>query len=313
MERAMAAVLLGILIALSFNARAVPVNGTALLHARMAQRTTRTRTLPAPVSFREDKNRGLLVTAWINGRGPFNAAIDTGAGITIVSEHLSRAAGLQETKGRSMVLAGLSGREVTAKYARLEQIAIGDPGNMLPASVQAAVAPTLPAGVDLVLDPTDSYGIFGYTIDFPNHTIQAFDPGRDAVRPNRPPSGGAVVLWLRDGQSDRPFVRLGDGRLALIDTGSNLGLAMSQAAAKRGERQETARDLGGGVFGSTRVGRSNVSIGALALNGVPTDILTGVEDESLVLLGRGALYPFRIRFDPLHRLIEIAPAMQDRN
>ena len=45
--------------------------------------------LPSPVSFRES-GRGLIVRAWVNGAGPFDFALDTGAGATILS---SRAAG----------------------------------------------------------------------------------------------------------------------------------------------------------------------------------------------------------------------------
>src|ERR1051325_5517669 len=41
--------------------------------------------LPSPVSFREAEGRGLLVRTWVNGAGPFNFAIDTGAGATILS------------------------------------------------------------------------------------------------------------------------------------------------------------------------------------------------------------------------------------
>jgi len=42
-------------------------------------------TVPQPIRFREDRDRGLLVEAWINGSGPYVFAIDTGAGTSIVS------------------------------------------------------------------------------------------------------------------------------------------------------------------------------------------------------------------------------------
>jgi hypothetical protein len=50
-----------------------------------------------------------------------------------------------------------------------------------------------------------------------------------------------------------------------------------------------------------------VSIGSLVLEKVPTDILIGAHEGAPVIIGRDALYPFRLTFDPASRLIEIAP------
>ncbi|MGH9882126.1 MAG: retropepsin-like aspartic protease [Pyrinomonadaceae bacterium] len=313
-------ILPGVFFALTIGSWAVPNAGAAhsAFHSQNSKAprnlNSSTLSLPAPVRFREEKDRGLLVRAWINDRGPFTVAVDTGAGLTIVSDSLARQAGLNVTQGRPTVLTGLSGREVTARHAVINRIALGDPGNVMPARIQTAIAATLPSGIDVVLDPTDTYAPFGYSIDLPNGRIAAFDPKSDGLNPHQPPPDGAVVPWLRNGQSNRPFVRLGDGRLALVDTGSNLGLAISAILVgnRSDARTGSSRDLGGGTFRSTRVAPSTVTIGALVLNGVPTDILSGVETAAPVILGRDALYPFKISFDPLRRLIEIAPSMQDR-
>jgi hypothetical protein len=56
-----------------------------------------------------------------------------------------------------------------------------------------------------------------------------------------------------------------------------------------------------------------VAIGALVLRGVPTDILSGIEKDAPTILGRDALYPFRISFDPTRRLIKIVPSLHDNN
>ncbi len=50
-----------------------------------------------------------------------------------------------------------------------------------------------------------------------------------------------------------------------------------------------------------------VFVGSLALRKVPTDLLSGASTASPILLGRDALRPFRLTFDPLNRLIEFAP------
>ena len=109
--------------------------------------------------------------------------------------------------------------------------------------------------------------------------------------------------------SRRPFVRLEDGRLVLLDTGSAFGLAISTpSAAADGHAARRTIDIGGGSISSRRVEPTNVSIGALTLRSVPTDILSGAEKGAPALLGRDALYPFKMVFDPVHKLIAISPS-----
>jgi hypothetical protein len=58
---------------------------------------------------------------------------------------------------------------------------------------------------------------------------------------------------------------------------------------------------------------TTIAIGALTLRNIPTDMINGAEADAPVLLGLTALRPFRIAFDPLHRLIEIAPVDMRRS
>jgi hypothetical protein len=122
------------------------------------------------------------------------------------------------------------------------------------------------------------------------------------------------VRWVREAGSHRPFVRFEDGRLALVDTGSGFGLALNEvryATGSNHRRGDTIHDLGGGAIQSRRVAPQRVSIGTLVLNGVPTDVLTGVAPGTPIILGRRALFPFRITFDPVSRLIAFEPAERD--
>ena len=82
-----------------------------------------------------------------------------------------------------------------------------------------------------------------------------------------------------------------------------LGAAL---AAITGEPPHTI-DLGGGRIQSREVAPQRVEIGALVLNGVPTDVLTGVAPGTPILLGRRALFPFKLTFDPVARLISFEP------
>jgi hypothetical protein len=105
---------------------------------------------------------------------------------------------------------------------------------------------------------------------------------------------------------------LDNGDRALIDTGSSLGLAIrdpnaasrSDASGARGRRRRKNRH--------SPVSTSTIAIGSLMLRRIPTDLVSGAEADAPVLLGLTALRPFRLRFDPLHRLIEIGPIAVSR-
>jgi hypothetical protein len=106
---------------------------------------------------------------------------------------------------------------------------------------------------------------------------------------------------------------LAEGRRALLDTGSGFGLAVDEAAARAlgilqtEGRGRGARDLGGGEVHARRVRAATVSVGGLVLRGVPTDLLVRAEKGAPVILGRDALRPFRLTFDPVNRLIMLDP------
>ena len=321
MKRAIGVVLSGVLIALGIGSWAVPqtgaahspVPGTSVSARSAVLQQANTRQLPATVWFRDSEDRGLLADVWINGHGPYRFAIDTGAGITVVSQALATAAGLKPVKGRTRVLAGLSGTEVIAGESSVNKIALGNPNNVLPAKIRTVIVQTTPSGLDGILDPGDAYAPLGYTIDLPQRQIRAFDPRVEGLSVRRQPADGTVVPWLRDGNTNRPFVRLSDGRLALIDTGSTFGLAATSPRAVAQHERRSSRDIGGGAIRSIRVQPTTVSIGSLELRDVPTDVLDGVEKGAPTILGRDALYPFRISFDPAQRLIEFVPSVQDKN
>ncbi len=298
---------------------AVPSVGTAPFIAGAASPpgtvARRTGPLPQPARFRMNKDRGLLLSTWINGRGPYVFALDTGAGLNVITQRVVSELQLTTRSVRATVLGGLTAARTTAnREAVINQLALGDQGNVLPATNTAVVVGSLAPGVDGIIDPTDAYSPFGFAIDLPNQRIEAVDTSTDGLRRGKLAAEGAIVPWLRFGGSARPFVRLGDGRLALVDTGSGFGLAVNERNAVivgTGNNNRTtaaARDIAGGTIRSRRVSPTTISIGDLVLRRVPTDILFGVEDDAPVILGRDVLYPFRITFDPRNRLIQFVNA-----
>ena len=271
--------------------------------------------LPSAARFREVEGRGLLVKVWINNSGPYSFAIDTGAGATIISRRVAAESRVALAGAHAVNLSGLSGVQgAEGREAAPGSLAIGVRENLLPGKGLAIVTDALPPDLDGVLDPTESYWPLGYTIDLPNDTISAFDPRTNPLRGLAEPPGGAIVQWIFDGTSRRPFVSLDTGRRALLDTGSGFGLAVSEQAARsfgiasgRGREREGVTDLGRGRVQARRVEPVTIQIGSLVLRRIPTDLLTGAANGAPILLGRDALRPFEISFDPLSRLIRLRP------
>lgn len=266
------------------------------------------RTLPQPITFREVKERGLLVRVWINDSGPYTFAVDTGAGVTLIAGRVAATAGATPF-GSQVSLGGLSGvSQSKGSSTLIRTLALGDRGNFLRPNQKAIIIDNLPRDLDGVLDPTEAFLPFGYSIDLPNRELTAFNPNQHPLNISDAPAGGTVVRWLGNGANRGPFVKLGDGRIALLDTGSGFGLAISRTEVNGDRRGKPGvHDIGGGQVTSERVSPTTISIGSLTLRKVPTDLLAGVEKDAPILLGRDALYPFRLTFDPVQRLIEIAP------
>lgn len=282
---------------------AVPIMGTA--HQFLRRESV--------IRLRDDKDHGLLVNGWINEAGPFVFVIDTGAGASLVSRRVVNEARLQVSKSRTTLVGGLSTAPISSNQeAQLVDLALGQPDNQAPRRVVAAVVESLPRAIDGVLDPIEIFPS-GYSVDLPNRELREFS---QRLNVNNQPREGAVVRWVRESGSHRPFVKLGDGSLALIDTGSAFGLALNEnqvvsRTSHRDERSRTSHDLGGGRVQSRRISPQTVNIGALVLNGVPTDVLSGVAPGTPIILGRRALFPFKITFDPASRLIAFEPTERD--
>jgi hypothetical protein len=287
---------------------AVSITGAAHQRIMRERRTLPTSAL-SPIGLREDRGRGLLVDAWIEGAGPFSLVLDTGAGVTIISDKVVQRATLHPTKSARPIEGGLSSTSISSNQeARISKLALGNRDNTVSSSVVAAVVQSLPGSIDGILDPTQVFGSLSYSIDLPRQQLVVFDSGTRNLKSITSSTEGCVVPWIKVGGSHRPFVRLDSGQLALIDTGSGFGLAFSDNSSQRGAKQgsqNSIHDLGGGRVETTRVEAKSVSIGSLVLRNVPTDLIRGAAPGTPVIIGRRALHPFKLTFDPVARLIAI--------
>ena len=312
MSKAKLAIALSTLSVVATIAWAIPGKGIAHQRAQRAEASRVISTTIAPIRLRDEQDRGLLATGWINGKGPFVFAIDTGAGVSLISRNVAAQAKLGVTRSRRPLVGGLSTAPISStEETTVAGIALGKPDNRIPGSFNAAVVANLPGSIDGVLDPTDVFEPFGYSVDLPNKQLWVFDSSGPRLRLTDVPPEGAVVRWVREPGSHRPFVKFEDGRMALLDTGSSFGLALNSGKYVGNARAHTTHDLGGGRVQSYQVEPQKVSIGSLVLNGVPTDVLTGVAPGTPIILGRRALFPFRITFDPAARLISFEPTERE--
>src|SRR5215213_4746746 len=192
------------------NIWAASFDGAAHLSARPNRMTIVQGGLPRAVRFREEEGLGLLVRAWVNGRGPYTFAIDTGAGGSLLSRRVAVEAGVRETGGPPVMIGGLSGAgRVAGHNAVVRSLALGDAQNVLQSNGQFVITERLAPGVDGVLDPAEAYGSLGFEIDLARGQMTAFDPRQTPLKraENLPPDG-TIVPWLTDGQGRRPFVML---------------------------------------------------------------------------------------------------------
>ena len=119
--------------------------------------------LPHPAKFRVEQETGLLVRVWLDGKGPFVFAIDTGAGLNVITEEVARSSGLQIRTVRPLVMGVLSSARISSnREAVIAQMALGEVDNSLPSQKTAIIVPALAPGIDGILDPTDSYSPLGY-------------------------------------------------------------------------------------------------------------------------------------------------------
>jgi predicted aspartyl protease len=258
----------------------------------------------APIKLREDR-RGLIVDAWINNAGPFTLALDTGAGTSIITNALVQRAGLRVQRSKVPLRGGLSSTPIQSNQeATFNGLALGFENNRMSATVTAAVVQTLPASIDGILDPTQIFGTRAYSVDFQRRELLVLE-SKYLSSSTTLNGEGTVVKWISENGGHRPFVRLADGRLALIDTGSSFGLAFSDNRAVKGLNPKAVRDLGGGAVQVREVQAQTVAIGSLVLRNIPTEVLINSAPGTPVILGRRALNPFKVTFDRSSNLIAI--------
>src|SRR5918994_2200102 len=132
--------------ALAAMAWAVPFAGAAhFLGSRAIANVNASVVRPAPARFRVERERGLLLRVWINGGGPYVFAVDTGAGMNVISQRAVTAAGFRTRLVPKTIIGGLSNaRSSSNRAAIIDRIALDERANTLPSKQTALIVNNLP-------------------------------------------------------------------------------------------------------------------------------------------------------------------------
>jgi len=185
---------------------------------------------PAPIHFLISLNL-LFANVMVNGKGPYEFAIDTGATQTVVSEKLAKEAGLDLIT--STVVFGIGGSgKVETKLYKMKELSIGD--------VEVKNTPVGTFNDPLVAQLAD--GILGTSIlsDFiitVNYPAGQLELSRK--RAATPASAEVVPIWFFSNLLLLPLEVNGKKGNFVVDTGAVTTVLSHSMAAQLGVRENT--------------------------------------------------------------------------
>ena len=195
---------------------------------------------PAPIQFRKMINL-IFADVMVNGQGPFNLAIDTGASQFVLSERVAQRLGLKPIAKTVMLGAGGAGKVESPVY-KVDEIGIGDVKiKNLPAG--AFNDPLLSQVTDGIIG-TSLLADFITTINYPESRIELS---------HRAPAGDSIPVWCFANLLLMPFDVNGQRGNLVVDTGAAATIVSHTMANALGINENTPgakMDIGlGGVGG----------------------------------------------------------------
>ena len=185
---------------------------------------------PAPIRFRESLNL-IFTSVMINGKGPFEFAIDTGATQTVISEKLAATLGLPPIT--STVVFGIGGvGRVETKIYRMQELTAGDV-KVKNTPVGTFNDPLISQFADGILG-TSIFSDFIVTVDYPANQLLL------SRKRSAPPSGAEVLpVWFFSNLLLLPLDVNGKRGNFIIDTGAVTTVLSHSMAAQLGVNENT--------------------------------------------------------------------------
>src|SRR6185437_12163135 len=117
----------------------------------------------------------------------------------LINRNVVEQARLQVTRSRRRLVGGLSTAPIASdQETRISGLALAQRDNNVPGSFSAAVVANLPGSIDGVLDPTEVFRPYGYSIDIPHRELRVLDTATQRLHVTDVPKDGAVVRWVRE-------------------------------------------------------------------------------------------------------------------
>ena len=185
---------------------------------------------PAPIRFRQSLNL-IFASVMINGQGPFEFAIDTGATQTVVSEKLAEKLGLKPIT--TTVVFGIGGvGKVETKIYRMDELTAGDV-NVKNTPVGTFNDPLISQFADGILG-TSIFSDFFVTVDYPADQLLL------SKRRTPTPAGAEVLpVWFFSNLLLLPVDVNGKRGNFIIDTGAVTTVLSHSMAAQLGVNENT--------------------------------------------------------------------------
>lgn len=245
-----------------------------------------------------------LVQITIDGKGPFNFVLDTGATHTAISQRLARELAKDVTPVEGTVRGVDGAADQNLGLVTLDRVAAGEFA-ALDLDVLVLDLRSLSATFGVRLDGILGYSFFDgvlLTVDYPRRQVRA-------QRGQLPPTDGKRIL--RATRRSAPYVeaRIGDRRVdLLLDTGKSGGMTLDDLSAFPSDQPPTPIGSAVGISGTFLVRaarlRDDARVGDLVLKRP-----VAVESRGASIVGVDALKQFSLTFDPRGRRVRFdAPA-----
>ncbi len=249
-----------------------------------------------------DKALRLTVPVMVNGQGPFQFVIDTGADRTVISKELAAKLALPEGKMATIHAMGGKGKARLVKVARLEV------STHVKNNVEVAALSALHLGGDGLLG-IDSLKDQRMVIDFPAATIR-LEPSQAPEAPKPEATGEQIIVTARSRFGQLVLVDAdaeGQKIWVVLDTGSNttIGNLRLKSLLTRGNKKGRVKQvdivdvLGNSMIADyttvnhVRIGGIKLHNKAIAFMEAHPFKLFNLGRKPSMLLGLEGLKPFR--------------------
>jgi len=259
------------------------------------------------------ENPLILVPTSVNGRGPYEFILDTGAGMSLLTPRLAGELGITSSGAREG--RGAAGR-VQVAIARIESLAVGEArGGPMPVGITADVD-RIGAAVGHRIDGDIGYDFlkaFRLTLDYRRRVVRLALGGRQGGFEVAGPGGAAhAEVAFRLAGTAKPLVLVPayvNGRgphTFVLDTGASATvLSPELAAALRIETVAAEPMTGaGGILQATLGRASSIMVGEAALEDIAVMVADFLADLGRVveapldgILGYNFLRHFRVTID----------------